>query len=605
MSAPPLLTLADVHLRLGDNVLFEGVELRLGAGDRACLVGRNGSGKTTLLRLLAGYIEADAGDSFRQPGTRIAYLPQEPIFPAGQTALDYVLAEGVPQHEAEAALSQVGLDPARSVDSLSGGEGRRVGLARALAGTPQVLLLDEPTNHLDLSAIEWLERTLRAFTGAILVVSHDRAFLSAVSNRTFWLDRRRLQRLDKGFADFDRWQEEVLEAEARAAEKLDTKLAAEARWLHRGVTARRKRNQGRLRRLEDMRALRATLLGDRTRGKITAEDGELRSRIVIDAKDLVKAFPGAEGPNTVIAGFSTRVLRGDRIGILGPNGAGKTTLLRLLAGDLAPDSGRVRLAKSLTTAYFDQHRAQLDRAATLWQTLCPGGGDTIWVHGRPRHVVGYLKSFLFDPKQAKSPVSSLSGGERNRLLLAKILARPSELLVLDEPTNDLDMDTLDMLEDMLSEYPGTLLLVSHDREFLDRVVTGTIAMEGDGRAVEYAGGYSDYMTQRRSRPRAGHPAAAAKKATGSPRASAPPRRPTKLSYKDARELDNLPDRIDGLTTEIAALEARLADADFYANDSTAFAATAARLEAATDELRHAEDRWLELDDLRDSLVRSG
>jgi len=604
MSAPPLLTLADVHLRLGDNVLFEGVEMRLGAGDRACLVGRNGSGKTTLMRLLAGFIEADDGDFYRQPGIRVAYLPQEPVFPAGQNALDYVLAEGVAQHEAEAALGQVGLDPDRPLESLSGGEGRRVGLARALAGDPQVLLLDEPTNHLDLTTIEWLERTLRAFAGALLVVSHDRAFLSNVSNRTFWLDRRKLRRLDQGFAGFDRWQEDVLDAEARAAEKLDQKLAVEARWLHRGVTARRKRNQGRLRRLVEMRALRATYLGERTRAKISAEDGELKSRIVVDAKDLAKAFPAADGTNTIIAGFTTRVMRGDRIGILGPNGAGKTTLLRLLAGDLAPDNGRVRLAKSLTIAYFDQHRAQLDRAATLWDTLCPGGGDTIWVHDRPRHVVAYLKNFLFDPKQAKSPVSSLSGGERNRLLLAKILARPSELLVLDEPTNDLDMDTLDMLEDMLSDYPGTLLVVSHDRDFLDRIVTGTIAMEGDGRAVEYAGGYSDYLTQRQTR--AAKPAPAAAKARApAERPAARERRPSKLSYKDARELAQLPDRIEALGDEIAALEARLADPDLFASDGAGFAAAAARLEAAKDELQRAEERWLELDDLQDSLARSG
>jgi ATP-binding cassette subfamily F protein uup len=305
----------------------------------------------------------------------------------------------------------------------------------------------------------------------------------------------------------------------------------------------------------------------------------------------------------VIEGFTTRVMRGDRIGILGPNGAGKTTLLRLLAGELAPDHGRARLAKSLTVAYFDQHRAQLDRAATLWQTLCPGGGDTVWVHDRPRHVVAYLKDFLFDPKQAKSPVSSLSGGERNRLLLAKILARPSELLVLDEPTNDLDMDTLDMLEDMLSDYPGTLLVVSHDRDFLDRIVTGTIAMEGDGRAVEYAGGYSDYLAQRR--PRAAKPTPAAAKAGASPERPVRDRRPSKLSYKDARELAQLPDRIEALGDEIAALEARLADPALYATDAAAFAAAAARLEAARDELAHAETRWLELDDLRDSLARSG
>ncbi|MCP4329381.1 MAG: ATP-binding cassette domain-containing protein [Alphaproteobacteria bacterium] len=604
MSAPPLTTIADIHLRLGDNVLFEGVDLRIGAGERACLVGRNGSGKTTLLRMLAGEIEPDSGDTFLQPGTRLAYLPQEPVLAPDQTVLEYVSAGGAASHEVDAALDQVGLDGARPLHSLSGGEGRRAGLARVLSGRPDILLLDEPTNHLDLATIEWLERTLRDYPGSVLVVSHDRTFLANVSNRTLWLDRRRLRRLDKGFAAFDSWQEDVYAAEARAVEKLDSKLAAEARWLHRGVTARRRRNQGRLRRLQDLRAVRATLIGEKARAKIAAEDGELKSRVVIDAKDLSKSFPGADQPLSIVNGFSTRILRGDRIGILGPNGAGKTTLLRLLVGDLEPDGGRVRLTKSLTVAYFDQHRAILDREQTLWQTLCPGGGDTVWVHGRPRHVVAYLKDFLFDPKQAKSPVSSLSGGERNRLLLAKILARPSELLVLDEPTNDLDMDTLERLEDMLSDYPGTLLLVSHDRNFLDRIVTGTIAMEGDGRATEYAGGYSDYLTQRKEN-RRGAVAFKAPKSEAAPRTRERPRRQTKLSYKDRRQLEILPGLIEAISAEIATLEDKLSDGAFYTTDREGFDGATRRLEEAIQERTKMEDRWLELETLSESLEPTG
>jgi len=602
MADPPLLTLSDIHLRIGDRVLFEGAALQLTRGERACLVGRNGAGKTTLMRVIAGLLEPDSGDVFVQPGIEIAYLPQDPVFEPDQSARDYVLQANVAPHEAEAALSRVAVEPDRRLDSLSGGEGRRVALARAFAVAPDILLLDEPTNHLDLDTIQGLERVVRDHRGAILVVSHDRAFLKAISTSTLWLERRKLRRLGSGYGAFDAWQERVLGEEARAAEKIDQKLAAEARWLHRGVTARRRRNQGRLRRLEELRAQRATVLGRETRAKLEAEDGQLKSRLVIDAVELTKRF----GERTIVDGFSTRVLRGDRIGILGPNGAGKTTLLRLLTGDLAADGGRLRLAKNLSVAYFDQHRAALDRRASLWETLCPEGGDTVWVHGRPRHVVAYLKDFLFDPDQAHSPVSSLSGGERNRLLLAKILARPSELLVLDEPTNDLDMDTLDRLEDMLADYPGTLLVVSHDRDFLDQVVSSTIAFEADGHAVEYAGGYSDYVAQRRkpTTARSAEPAARTDD-RGSAGAERRPRQPTKLGYREQRELDGLPDRMAALEREIAALEETLGDPDLYRRDTEAFNRAAARLESAKTELDHAETRWLELEALRERLRDAG
>ena len=604
MALPPLMTLRGGRISFGGQPLFDDLDLQLGRGDRACLVGRNGSGKSTLLKILAGLIELDAGELFRQPGTKTAYLPQDPAFDPDETVARYVAADGEPAHRVDAILAQVGLDGTRRLGTLSGGEGRRTAIARALVGEPDILLLDEPTNHLDLAAIDWLERVLAGFGGALLMVSHDRAFLDRVTTRTFWLDRGRLLRNDSDFADFDRWSESVLEAELREAERLDSKLRDETRWLLRGVTARRRRNQGRLRKLETMRAARAALLGGRGgKAKLAVEDGEIRSRLVIEAKDIAKSFVDADGRERVIvSGFSTRVLRGDRIGLIGANGAGKTTLLRMLTGDLAPDRGSVRLAKNLTQAYFDQHRAVLNREATLWDTLCPAGGDQVMVHGRPRHVRAYLRDFLFDPRQADSPVGSLSGGERNRLLLAKIMATPSELLVLDEPTNDLDMDTLDLLPEMLADYPGTLLLVSHDRDFLDKTVNGTIAMEGDGTAIEYAGGYSDYMAQRRARaaPRAGTPPPE-RKAAPRTRGAAPRQR---LGYKDQRDLELLPERIAALEAEIAELEARLADPTLYLQDRAAFDRATARIAEARAELDAAETRWLELDARREAFARS-
>jgi ATP-binding cassette subfamily F protein uup len=605
MAAPPLLTLSEARISFGGKALFEGLELQLGRGDRACLVGRNGSGKSTLLKIMAGLVELDAGEMFRQPGAKASYLPQDPAFDPDETVADHVAADGEPAHRVDAMLAQVGLDGVRRLGTLSGGEGRRAALARALVGEPEILLLDEPTNHLDLAAIDWLERVLGAFTGALLMVSHDRAFLNRVTTRTFWLDHGHLRRNDHGFVEFDAWSEAVLEAELREAETLDSKLREETRWLLRGVTARRRRNQGRMRRLETMRAARAALLGGKSgRGKMAVEDGEIKSRLVIEAKDIAKSFADDGRERVIVRGFSTRVLRGDRIGIVGANGAGKTTLLRMLTGDLAPDRGTVKLAKNLTFAYFDQHRATLDRAATLWDTLCPAGGDQVMVHGKPRHVRSYLKDFLFDPRQADSPVGSLSGGERNRLLLAKIMAMPSELLVLDEPTNDLDMDTLDLLQEMLADYPGTLLLVSHDRDFLDRTVTSTIVMEGDGSAVEYAGGYSDYVAQRQARPalRAAAPAA---RADETEKKAAPRDKPrTRLGYKDQRDLELLPERVAALEAEIKALEAALGDATLYQRDRAAFDRATSRIEEARSELEAAEARWFELEARRDALAQS-
>ncbi|MEO5337836.1 MAG: ATP-binding cassette domain-containing protein, partial [Magnetospirillum sp. WYHS-4] len=500
MAPSPLLALRDVRLTFGGSPLFEGVTTWVGRGDKTCLVGRNGSGKSTLLKVLAGEILPDSGERFVQPGTRIATLPQDPAL-LGSSVAAYVAA-GLPEAERDqhyridAVLEALKLDGARDPALLSGGEGRRAALARALVSEPDVLLLDEPTNHLDLPTILWLEQTLDAFPGALVTISHDRRFLETVSRQTLWLERGLVRRSEQGFAAFPAWQEETYLAEEAELVRMNTKLRQEMHWLARGVTARRKRNMGRLRALQGLRKERALTLRARTESgrtaKLAADAGELSGRLVIEADAIGKRF----GDKVVVDRFSTRVMRGDRIGLIGPNGAGKTTLLRLLTGDLAPDSGTVRLGTNLEPAYFDQRRDRLDPERSVWDTLTDGRGDSIWVRGTPRHVIGYMKDFLFSEAQARTPVKALSGGERNRLLLAKLLAKPSNLLILDEPTNDLDMDTLDLLEEVLAEYEGTLLVVSHDRDFLDRLVTSVIALEGNGDLGAYAGGDSDYRKQR-------------------------------------------------------------------------------------------------------------
>jgi ATP-binding cassette subfamily F protein uup len=462
-------------------------------------------------------------------------------------------------------------------------------LARALAIEPEILLLDEPTNHLDLPTIEWLETMLAGFRGGLLVISHDRAFLSKVTNATLWLDRGEIHRHDKGFSAFEEWSAQVLAAEKSERNRVQQHIKAEARYLHRGVTARRKRNQLRLRKLSDLRQKRAQMLRSDKKAALEASVGEQGGRIVIDAKNLSKSY----GEHTIIDDFSTRILRGDRIGLIGPNGAGKTTLLDILIGVSDPDSGDVRRGSNITIARFDQQRVELDPNKSLWDTLCPTGGDSLIVQGRQRHVVAYLRDFLFDERQARGPVSSLSGGERNRLLLARNLAAPSNVLALDEPTNDLDLDTLDLLEDMLGEYSGTLLLVSHDRDFLDRVVTSVIAVEGDGVIQEYPGGYRNYLRQR---PKLNEPLA-----TMSPKLALrqePKRRANsagRLSYKEKRALETLPGTMKELITEIDTLEKILADPELFRRDANAYNMTAARLDAARAELAVAEDEWLALE----------
>ncbi|MFD2233084.1 ABC-F family ATP-binding cassette domain-containing protein [Phaeospirillum tilakii] len=601
MAPPPLLTLRDVRLTFGGKPLFEGVTAAIGRGDKTCLVGRNGSGKSTLLKVFAGEILADSGERFLQPGCRVALLAQEPTL-GGPTVADHV-ATGLPEGErdqtyrVEVLLDAVGLSGDRDTATLSGGEARRAALAHALVGEPDVLLLDEPTNHLDLPTILWLEQWLAAFSGAVVMISHDRRFLDTVSKQTLWLERGVVRRAEVGFNRFTEWQEEVLAAEEATLARVENKLRQELHWLARGVTARRRRNMGRVRALQVLRAERGerktALLDAGRQVQLAAESGDLSGRLVIEASHLAKAF----GARVICRDFSTRILRGDRVGLIGRNGAGKSTLLKLLTGALAPDAGTVRIGTNLETATFDQHRSLLDPEASVWDTLTDGRGDQVWVRGTPRHVVGYMKDFLFSEAQARTPVRALSGGERNRLLLAKLLAKPSNLLILDEPTNDLDIDTLDLLEEMLADYDGTLLLVSHDRDFLDRLVTSVIAVEGDGEVVEYDGGYSDYLRQR---PAPVAPPAAVKPAAvaAARPASAPGR--VRLSYNETRELERLPKRIAELEVEIAKLETEIADPTLYSRKPERLSEAAGRLDLARGELSAAEDRWLELEAKREA-----
>ncbi len=598
MSSPPLLALRDAHVSFGGRPLFTGVSLQVGRGEKCCLVGRNGSGKSTLLKVLAGELQLDQGDHFRQPGAKLALLAQDPKL-EGASIAEWV-AEGLPEderdqmHRVDALLDTFQIDGERRPGNLSGGEARRAALARALVGEPDILLMDEPTNHLDLPTILQLEQLLIGFRGALVVISHDRAFLTNVSKQILWLDRGIVRRHEEGFKAFEEWQDFVYNAEEAEQARLDKKLQAETHWLHRGVTARRKRNMGRLRALMALRQDKATRINVQGSVKLAAESGEQSGKMVAEAKNLTKSF----GERTVVKDFSTRIVRGDRVGVIGPNGAGKTTLVKLLTGALEPDSGTVKLGTNLQIALVDQQRTQLDPDATVWSTLTDGAGDSITVRGVQRHVMGYLRDFLFEDRQAHSPVRSLSGGERNRLLLAKLLAKPSNLLILDEPTNDLDMDTLDLLEETLADYDGTLLVVSHDRDFLDRLVTSVIFVEGDGGIEEYVGGYSDALRQRGASSVAAAPKAAVKAAPAVARA---PKAVTKLSYKDQRELDELPKKMDKLTAEIAAIEAKLADPAFYSRDPEGFAKHSARLTAAHAEHEQAEERWLELEMLKEQV----
>jgi ATP-binding cassette subfamily F protein uup len=618
-SAPPILALRDARLAFGDKLLFDSLTLFLGRGDRVALVGANGTGKSTLLKCLGGLIDLDAGERFVQPGTTIAWVPQDIEVPDGQGLIEFVSRAdeakdglrtekpALTQHRAEAALAKVGLDPRLCGGSLSGGENRRAALARALGRDPDVLLLDEPTNHLDLAAIEQLETTLRGFPGAVLVISHDRAFLNTVSISTLWLQRRALLAMKGPFSGFEEWSEGILTQEIKTAERLNKRIERETQWLHRGVTARRKRNQGRLRKLDEMREARRQRQVGPSKVSMSAGEGPPASQMVADLYQVTKSFTNTDGEAfTIVRDFTTRIMRGDRVGLLGPNGSGKTTMLRLLLGEIEPDQGRVRLGRRTEIAYFDQGRRDIDTAATPWRFLCPQGGDQVNVRGHLRHVVGYLKEFLFDEDDATSAISILSGGQRNRLMLAKVLAQPSNVLVLDEPTNDLDMDTLDKLLETLDAYDGTLIVVSHDRDFMDKLVTSLIVLEGDGAVDEYIGGYGDYLRQRRAGAGPGGTLNRRKKAAEATARQARRREgaPQKLSYKDQHELDGLPDRIAALEGEISGLNARLGAADFFKKDAEGFTSAAARLEAAKAELDAAEQRWVELESLAETLAGS-
>ncbi len=586
MSQPPLFTIKDLKLTFGGKPLFEGLSLQICPRDRLCLVGRNGCGKSTLLKVIAGLIEADDGGFFTQPGTKISYLPQDAELPEAVSMRQHLMDQtGCATFEAESWLGQVQLDPDQTMERLSGGEKRRLLIARAMVVDPDIVLLDEPTNHLDIPAIEWLEETLKSFRGAIVVISHDRSFLKRVSAQTWWIDRGELKANDKGYADFDRWTEALLLEEERQLEKLNAKLRLEEDWLHRGVTARRKRNQGRLRQLMTMRDERRSRLQNRPKGaSLGGVSGDVSSKVVIECHNLTKYF----GDRCVINGFSTIIQRGDRIGIVGANGAGKTTLLKLLLKQIPLDEGKCHVGASVDLIYLDQMRDALDPTETLWETLCPNGGDQVMIQGKPRHVMGYLKEFLFDPKQVRSPVSILSGGEKNRLALAKAFTQPGNLLVLDEPTNDLDMDTLDLLQEMLYEFEGTLLIVSHDRDFLDRLVTSVIAVEGDGTVIEYAGGYSDYLDKRMAKP-----VSAAKLEKKIPEPIRP-KTERKVSFNEKHEYEKLPSMMDALEKEIGLIELKLEDPAFYQNHPQEFTSLSARLEQAKQELDAVELRWLVL-----------
>ncbi|MBX3482450.1 ABC-F family ATP-binding cassette domain-containing protein [Phenylobacterium sp.] len=592
----PILALKDVRLADGPLMLFDGVDLAIDARVRACLVGRNGAGKSTLLRILAGQIEPDGGERNVTAGTTIAFVPQEPEI-VGATLLDHATAGGAPAHRAEAALADFGLDPMKPATGLSGGEIRRTALARAFAEDPDVILLDEPTNHLDILAIETLEAELAASRAAALIVSHDRAFLERTTGRSFWLEYRQVKRLDQGFAAFDEWAEKITAAEAEEARRLDRYIEREQHWMARGVTARRARNEGRRRRLESLRQDKVDRLKD-TRAELNmgiASSG-LSGKRVVEAKGLCKAF----GDKTLLKAFSTRILRGDRVAVVGPNGAGKTTLVKLLLGEIAPDAGEVTLGTNLEINYIDQARGALSPDMTLRDVLLPLGGDSVLVRGQPRHVNAYAKDFLFTEAQLRQPVKSLSGGERNRLLLAKALARPANVMVLDEPTNDLDMDTLDLLEDLLADYEGTLILVSHDRDFIDRLATSTIGLDGTGRAVETPGGWQDFVGQNPGFFAA--PRLSAPKAAPAPRpAAAAPKAASKLSFKDQRRLGELDTLLHDMPGKIATLEIAMGDPDLYARDPGAFDRFSRALEAARAQLSAAEEEWLELEARREAL----
>ena len=591
----PILAFEDLGVIQGSGWLFRHIDLHLMPRDRLALIGRNGAGKTTLLKLLAGRIEADEGRRTIVPGTRTVLLEQDPQVAGYATLRDWALAgnDAPAAHEVEAIADQLGIDLGREALTASGGERRRAAIARALAQDPDVLFLDEPTNHLDLAAIDWLEEWLGRFKGAFVVISHDRTFLTRLTKSTLWLDRGSLRRAEIGFGGFEAWTEQVYEEEARNAQRLEAKLKIEEHWLLRGVTARRARNEGRKAKLMEMRAQRAAMIAPQGAAKLVTASNDTRTKVVIDAEHVTKRF----GDRTIIHDFSFRVTRGDRIGVVGSNGAGKTTLLRLLTGELEPDEGKIKLAKTLDGVIIDQQRKMMEPDKRVRDILADGG-EWIDVLGVRKHIAGYLKEFLFDPNMVDARIGTLSGGERSRLLLAREFARPSNLLVLDEPTNDLDLETLDLLQEVIADYDGTVLIVSHDRDFLDRTVTVTLGLDGSGKVDVVAGGYADWVKQRGPRPELrGAPAMAAKVEP-----TAPPKARAKLSYKDQRDLDLLPAEIEKLEAAIARDEAALADPDLYVRDPKKFDQLMKAIDKARADREAAEMRWLELAEMAENLA---
>jgi len=599
--AAPLLTLRDITLTFGGSPLLHGAELMVHEGERICLVGRNGSGKSTLLKVAADILQADGGERVVQGGVTIRYLPQEPDLSGFASTLAYVeagLGPGDDVYRARRLLEDLGLHGDEDPKTLSGGEIRRAALARVLAPEPDVLLLDEPTNHLDLPAIEWLEAELKTMRSALVLISHDRRFLENLSRATVWLDRGQTRRMDRGFKDFEAWRDDLLEQEEKERHKLDRKIAMELDWLRYGVTARRKRNQRRLADLGALRERRRTERRVQGEVKMSLAEGEQSGKLVIEAKGVSKAWD-----RPIVVDFSIRIARGDRIGVIGANGAGKTTLLGVLTGRLQPDAGTVKIGAGVEMVTLDQKREALDPNATLKTTLTGGSGDNVSVGGEMRHVMGYMKDFLFSPEQANTPVSVLSGGERGRLMLARALARTANLMVLDEPTNDLDLETLDLLEEMLGDHPGTVIVVSHDRDFLDRVCSSVLMSEGEGRWVEYAGGYSDMVTQRGAgvaARRVEKPDAQPKAAKAVPAAEEAPKK-RRLSFKEKHALETLPGKIEAMQKDLAKLHDLLADPDLYARDPARFAKVSKAVDDTQTALAAAEDEWLALEMLKEEI----
>jgi len=608
MAERVLISLDDITLNFGGKPLFEGLRIHICEGDKICLIGKNGAGKTTLMRMITGELELDGGARFSLPGLTIGYLAQTVTHRPDDIVKDFVLSglreeerTEARHHLADRVIEPLDLNPMATMGTLSGGQLRRAALARALVAQPDILLLDEPTNHLDLAAIEWLEQYLAGYRGALVCVSHDRAFLAAISRKVFWIDQGRIRTCPGGYKEFEAWSEQIIEQEARELQNMQKKLAAEVDWTQGGVTGRRKRNQ---RRLGELYRLRDKLKNDKAAHAQRLRAIELdqiapvqASKIIVEFKHVSKSFERSGKKIPILDDFNLRIVRGDRIGILGKNGSGKSTFVKLLIGEIEPDEGRIFRGKTIDIAYFDQSRTQLNPNKTLWDTLCPNGGDYVFLGNdekRPLHVCGYLKNFLFDPRMARDRVSTLSGGQQNRLMLAKLLTNPGNVLILDEPTNDLDMDTLDMLQELLMDYQGTLLIVSHDRDFLDRTVTEVLAFEGDAKVEAHMGGYSDYHAAKQALLK---PVAVKKKESPLPGPALPIEK-KKMSFKFVHELEKLPGRIEALETEIAQLKEMLLDADLYFTNPEAFDKITQRYAQAQQELENCEQRWLELEEMR-------